>query len=71
MEKNKDLAGRVDDLEKGFYAHETEIALLRQGQDAIKDELKGINQNTKWLVRLVLAGVIGGLLAMLFNGGAL
>lgn len=65
--ETKHIVERVTELEKVQNEHGVAIALTKQQQDIIKKNLENINENIKWLVKLVAGGVVLGLLGLLFK----
>lgn len=49
--------------------HAVRIALLEQGMDSIKIQLKGINDNMSKLVWLVLSALILAVIKLVLTGG--
>ena len=63
-------------MEEALREHALRLTALETGakvdevrQQNIASRLDGIEDTLKWLVRLVLTGLIGGMLAFLIKGG--
>lgn len=64
MENNSD----IEKLKEQVATHTVEIAVLQENQTIIKDELKGIRNNTSKMVWILLGGIVSGVVTMIFNG---
>lgn len=53
--------------DKGTFVNVQRIPLICKDIVTIKDGLAGINNNIQWAVRIVIGGVIAGLLALLLK----
>ena len=51
-----------------FHRLDIRVSLLEQQNLMTTKQLSEINDNIKWLVRIVLGGVISAVLIVLFNG---
>jgi len=60
-----------DERRKPTSSHDLDIrvSLLEQSQKSLDQKLDDINKNLTWLVRIVLAGVIGGMMTLVITGG--
>jgi len=80
---NHDLRGRIVSLEHGAAAKETRLVALelwtrqRDVSDArrdeqlsgIKEDLKTIKVNISWIVKLIIGGMLLGVIAFMMAGG--
>lgn len=60
---------KIDGHEERLTQLEKNEAGMAQWRMSTTDTLKGIQGDTKWIVRLVIASVIGAVLTMLYQGG--
>ena len=60
---------RVEKLEQTAQEHQVAIALLERQQKTIEKNLQDINDNIKWLVRLVAGGLVMAVMAFIIKGG--
>lgn len=60
---------RLDSIEKLLQDILIEDATSTQQRKNMDKRLAGIEDTNKWLIRLVISGIIGGLLAFIFTGG--
>lgn len=60
---------RVEKLEQTAQEHQVAIALLERQQKIIEKNLQDINDNIKWLVRLVAGGLVMAVVTFVVQGG--
>lgn len=56
------LEGKVGNLETRMAVAESNIAEIRQ-------DISGIKDNTTWILRLIVGGLVGAIIAFLISGG--
>lgn len=56
------LEGKVGNLETRMAVAESNIAEIRQ-------DISGIKDNTTWILRLIIGGLVGAIIAFLISGG--
>lgn len=62
---------RLEKIETRVMVLETRVAVNAVHQSNAADRLAGIEETLKWLVRLVLGGLILGLMTYVLQGGLL
>lgn len=62
---------RLDKIETRLTVVETRVAVAAAHQGNTADRLSGIEDTLKWLVRLVLGGLILGMMTYILQGGLL
>lgn len=60
---------RIEKLEQRVSALETRIAVAETNINDIKSDLDSIKQNTTWILRLIVGGLIAGVLGLIIKGG--
>ena len=48
---------------------ETRMAVAESNIEQIKEDINSIKGNTVWILRLIVGGLIGGVITFLINGG--
>lgn len=74
MERIKRIEDEQADLKEGYHENKQDIAVIKSTQDQfskeqaeMKEDLKSINKNTAWLVKIVLTFVLGYILTSVFG----
>lgn len=60
---------RITDLEKWRQTNEIADAKMETRVEAMNEKLTSISANTTWIIRLVIGGIIAGVIAFMLKGG--
>jgi len=60
---------RLSKLESDMTDVKTRIAVAESNIREIREDISGIKDNTTWILRLVIGGLIGAAIAFLVGGG--
>lgn len=60
---------RVTKLEDDMVDVKTRLAVAESSIKDIKEDLSSIKGNTTWILRIIVAAIITGVLGLLFGGG--
>lgn len=60
---------RISSLEGRVNAIETRVAVAESNIAEIREDIAGIKDNTTWILRLVIGGLIGAAIAFIVSGG--
>jgi len=60
---------RISSLESEVGGLKTRMAVAESNIAEIKKDIGGIKDNTTWILRLVIGGLVGAVIAFLINGG--
>lgn len=60
---------RLDAHDSRIKALETQQAVAAERSEAIKEALGEIRGDQRWLIRLVIGGILAGVVAFLIRGG--
>lgn len=66
MPEDKD---RLTRLETDMTDVKTRLAVAESNIREIREDISGIKDNTTWILRLVIGGLIGAVITFLLNGG--
>lgn len=62
------LVARVEKVEGVQIEHGTRIALAESDIKTVKSKLDKIENNTSWILKLIVGAIVLGLLGLLFQG---
>lgn len=65
MEQNK----KVEKIENDVSDLKTRMAVAESNIKELREDIGGIKDNTTWILRLVIGGLIMAVVAFLINGG--
>ena len=60
---------RIGKLEHDMTDVKTRLAVAESNIKEIREDIGGIKDNTTWILRLVVGGLIGAILTFILNGG--
>ena len=60
---------RLNRLENDMTDMKTRVAVAESNIREIREDISGIKDNTTWILRLVIGGLIGAAIAFLVSGG--
>jgi len=60
---------RLSRIEVDVVELKTKVAVAESNIKEIKQDIDGIKDNTTWILRLVVGGIIGAILAFIYSGG--
>lgn len=60
---------RLNKLENDMTDMKTRVAVAESNIREIREDISGIKDNTTWILRLVIGGLIGAAIAFLVGGG--
>ena len=60
---------RITSLESKVGYLETRVAVAESNIAEIRQDIAGIKDNTTWILRLIIGGLIGAVIAFLISGG--
>ena len=60
---------RLNKLESDMTDVKTRIAVAESNIREIREDIGGIKDNTTWILRLVIGGIIGAIITFLASGG--
>ena len=60
---------RIIRVENDITDLKTRLAVAEAHIREIKDDIDGIKDNTTWILRLVIGGIVGAILAFIYSGG--
>jgi len=60
---------RISSLEGRVNAIETRVAVAESNIAEIREDIAGIKDNTTWILRLIIGGLIAAAIAFLVGGG--
>lgn len=60
---------RVSNLEKDMVDVKTRLAVAESNIKDIKEDVSDIKNNTVWIIRLIVGGIVTAILGFLINGG--
>lgn len=60
---------RLNKLESDMTDVKTRIAVAESNIREIREDIGGIKDNTTWILRLVIGGLIGAAIAFIVSGG--
>lgn len=60
---------RLSRIEQDVVELKTKVAVAESNIKEIKQDIDGIKDNTTWILRLVVGGIIGAILAFIYSGG--
>ena len=60
---------RIASLEGKVGSLETRVAVAESNIAEIRQDISGIKDNTTWILRLIIGGLIAAVIAFLISGG--
>ena len=63
------LEDEVNSLEDEVNSLKTRLAVAESSIKEINEDVSNIKDNTTWTLRLVIGGLIGGVISFIFSGG--
>ncbi|SPT99266.1 XpaF1 protein [Lysinibacillus capsici] len=60
---------RMERLETDMTDVKTRLAVAESNIKEIREDIGGIKDNTTWILRLVIGGLVGALLTFIIKGG--
>ncbi|MCS5501256.1 hemolysin XhlA family protein [Lysinibacillus irui] len=60
---------RIGKLEHDMTDVKTRLAVAESNIREIREDIGGIKDNTTWILRLVIGGLVGALLTFIIKGG--
>lgn len=60
---------RLNKLENEMTDVKTRIAVAESNIKEIREDISGIKDNTTWILRLIIGGIIGAIITFLASGG--
>lgn len=60
---------RLNKLENDMTDMKTRVAVAESNIKEIREDISGIKDNTTWILRLVIGGIIGAIITFLASGG--
>ncbi|MCS5499794.1 hemolysin XhlA family protein [Lysinibacillus sp. A4] len=60
---------RIERLETDMTDVKTRLAVAESNIKEIREDIGGIKDNTTWILRLVIGGLVGALLTFIIKGG--
>jgi len=60
---------RIGKLEHDMTDVKTRLAVAESNIRGIREDIGGIKDNTTWILRLVIGGLVGALLTFIIKGG--
>lgn len=60
---------RVSELEKDMRNLRERVAVAESSIKEIKEDVSSIKDNTTWILRLIIGGLIGGIITFIIQGG--
>lgn len=60
---------RMERLENDMTDVKTRLAVAESNIKEIREDIGGIKDNTTWILRLVIGGLVGALLTFIIKGG--
>ena len=60
---------RLNKLESDMTDMKTRVAVAESNIKEIREDISGIKDNTTWILRLVIGGIIGAIITFLASGG--
>ena len=60
---------RLSNLEVKIESIVIRLAVAESNIQEIKNDIDGIKDNTTWILRLVVGGLIGGVISFILGGG--
>jgi len=60
---------RIGKLEHDMNDVKTRLAVAESNIREIREDIGGIKDNTTWILRLVIGGLVGALLTFIIKGG--
>lgn len=63
------MEDRLSKLEKEVYNLRERVAIAESTIKAIKEDVVSIKDNTIWILRLIVGGLIGAIITFIVQGG--
>ncbi|MED4888925.1 hemolysin XhlA family protein [Lysinibacillus fusiformis] len=60
---------RIERLETDMTDVKTRLAVAESNIKEIREDIGGIKDNTTWILRLLIGGLVGALVAFIIKGG--
>ncbi|MFA1738777.1 hemolysin XhlA family protein [Lysinibacillus fusiformis] len=60
---------RIERLETDMTDVKTRIAVAESNIKEIREDIGGIKDNTTWILRLLIGGLVGAMVAFIIKGG--
>ncbi|ASA95851.1 hemolysin XhlA family protein [Anoxybacillus flavithermus TNO-09.006] len=60
---------RIQKLEADMVDVKTRLAVAESNIKDMREDISAIKNNTTWILRLIVGGIVGALLTFMFRGG--
>ncbi|MBB6176368.1 putative nucleic acid-binding Zn-ribbon protein [Anoxybacillus tengchongensis] len=60
---------RIQKLEADMVDVKTRLAVAESNIKDMREDISAIKNNTTWILRLIVGGIVGALLTFMFQGG--
>lgn len=64
-----DKERRLSKLESDMTDIKTRVAVAESNIREIREDISGIKENTTWILRLIIGGIIGAIITFFASGG--
>jgi predicted nucleic acid-binding Zn-ribbon protein len=63
------LEQRIEKLEADMVDVKTRLAVAESNIKDMREDISAIKNNTTWILRLIIGGIVGALLTFIIRGG--